>query len=321
MTVRNWLFSNHEKVQYISPDGVKYNLHDPTKKSLLMMAGWGLPAAEISETRGPFQHGTDSLTIRIPKREITLQIRHNGCDRREYWANRAGLINALRLNRTSVNNPSPGKLKWFRADGTIRQIDVFIASGPNFNPNHRGWDEHSYQDELRFVAHNPIIYDPAQQTASFDDLGCTIVEQLIFPFNFGGTSLEFGGTTCNALNTISFTYEGNWQEYPYIEVYGPANNFSITHIQTGLKIELEDYALAEGDKIIFDLRYGRKLVTLFSTGASLLGYISEDSDLGSFAIEPDPVVENGENGFSVSIDNGTGTTLVVFNYYNRYVGI
>lgn len=321
MSVRNWLVSNHEKIQYISPDGISYNLHDPAKKSIIQMEGWGMPAAEIAETRGPFQHGSDPLTIRMPKREIVMSIRHNGCNRNEYWGNREGLIDALRLNRTSLNNPSPGKLRWYRADGKIRQADVLILQGPKFNPSTSGWDEYNYTDELRFLAHNPILYDPRQVTESFDDLGCTIIEELVMPFSFGGGSVVFGGTTCNATNILSVNYMGNWQEYPTIELYGPADNFSITHGQTGLKIELEDYSVLAGDKVTFDLLYGRKFVTLFSTGENLLGYISEDSSLGSFAIEPDPVVAGGINDFTVSIDNGTGDTLVIFKYYNRFIAI
>lgn len=321
MTVKNWITSNNEKVVYISPDDRVYNLHDPAKKSILNMTGWGMPRAVIADTHGPFQHGTDPLTIRIPPRELSVTVRHNGCDRREYWSNRSGLINALRVNRTSLNNPSPGHLRWYMANGQIRQVDVFAIRGPDFDPNKSGWDEHSYQDEIRFMAHNPIIYDPSQVTDSFNDLGCTIIEELQFPITFGGVGILFGGSTCNAINTLTVNYEGNWQEYPFIEVYGPADNFSIDHVQTGLRLELENYSIAAGDKVTFDLRYGRKLVTLFSTDDSLLGYLSDDSDLGNFAIEPDPAVADGINDFSVSIDNGTGDTLVIFKYYNRYIGI
>lgn len=319
--IKNWITSNYEKLQYISPDDQVFNLHDPTKKAVIVMSGWGMPAAQIADTKGPFQHGTDPLTIRLPTREISMTFRYNGCTRDEFWDNRDRLINALRLNRTSLNNPSPGHLRWFRSNGTIRQIDVFVAKGPDFNQNRKGWDEHSTQDEITFIAHNPIIYDPAQATDVFTDLGCTIIQELQFPFSFDGSMLIFGGNICNAVNTITVNYVGNWQEYPFITVIGPADNFTIDHLQTGLRLKLENYSIAAGDSVVFDLRYGRKLVTLSSTGESLLGYISDDSSLGNFAIEPDPVVANGVNQFSVSIDNGTAETQTIFQYYSRYVAI
>lgn len=321
MAVKNWIVSNEEKIVYISPDGQTYNLHDPYKKSVINMSGWGLPSADIADSRGPFQHGTNPLSIRIPPRTVLVDIYHVGCHRDEYWSIRTGLINALRLNRTNVNNPSPGKLRWYRADGAIRQADVFIKKGPDFPQSTRGWDEFNTRDTLEFIAHNPILYNPNQVTESFGDLGCTILQTLQFPFSFSSENIIFGGTTCNAINNLDINYLGNWQEFPLIRVAGPANNFSITHSQTTLKIALSGYSIPGGDSVTFDLRYGRKTVVLNSTGASLLGYISSDSNLGSFAIEPDPVVEDGVNTFSVSIDDGTVDTQVVFQYYDRYIGI
>lgn len=321
MTIKNWVSSNYEKLVYISPDNQVFNLHAPDKKAVLSTSGWGMPPADIADTHGPFQHGTDPLTIRLPVREISVLFRYNGCSRREFWSNRAGLINALRLNRTSLNNPSPGHLRWYRADGQVRQVDVLVSKGPDFNPNSSGWDEFSTQDELRFIAHNPIIYNPTQKSSIFTGLGCTIIQQLQFPFSFDTSMLIFGGNVCNAVNTITVNYLGNWQEYPYITVIGPADNFTIDHLQTGLRLKLANYSIPNGDSVTFDLRYGRKVVNLNSTGASLLGYISNDSDLGNFAIEPDPIVTNGVNQFSVSIDNGTGATQTIFQYNDRYVAI
>lgn len=318
--VKNWLTSIDEKITYISPDGERYNLHDPARKSVLRMTGWGLPSAEIADSRGPFQHGSNPLTIRIPTRRVTLELYHVGCTRDEYWQNRIGLVDALRLNRTNVNNPTPGNLRWYRSDGQIRQLDVFITQGPEFDPE-TSRNSHAFRETLEFTAHNPIIYNPTQKLASFSGLGCTILQQLQFPFSFGASNIIFGGSSCNATNQRTISYLGNWQEFPRFEVIGPANNFRIDHDQTSAFISL-DYNIPAGDSVVFDLRYGRKTVTLGSNpNTSLLGFISTDSDLGTFAIEPDPIVSGGVNSFTVSIDDGTGATTVNFSYYDRYVGI
>lgn len=320
MTVRNWITSNHEKVQFITPDGVKYNFHDPAIKAVLSMSGWGLPQADIADVRGPFQHGTNPLTIRIPAREVNLNIRVNGCSRNEYWDKRYGLIEALRLNRTNLNDPSPGKLRWYRSNGTIRQLDVMIVRGPNYDPSRRGWDEHSFTEELVFRAHNPIIYDPSPISTIFDELQCSILQELVFPFAFDSDHIIFGGDICLAVNTLIVNYVGNWQEYPLITVTGPATNFVITHQQTGLKLSLVGYDIAATETVTFDLRYGRKTVTN-NFGDNLLGELSLDSNLGSFALEPDPVVDDGINTFTASVENSTVDTRITFDYYNRYVGI
>lgn len=321
MAVKNWTTSLREKVVYISPDGLIYNFHDPSGKALITMSNWGLPAAEIADARGPFQHGTNPLTIRMPPRRVPMEITHTGCSREEYWSNRIDLVNALRLNRTNVNNPTPGSLRWYRANGQIRQLDVFVVRGPEFPLGKDRWNEFSYQETLEFLAHNPIIYDPALKTSTFIDLGCTITDHLVFPFSFGQVDVLFGISTCNATNIRTVNYLGNWQEFPLITVTGPAKNFKITHTQTGLFIRFSDYTIPSGDSAIFDLRYGRKTVKLGSTGASLLGRISTDSDLGTFAIEPHPVVTNGVNTFEVSIDEGDGNTRVQFDYHDRFVGL
>ena len=322
MAVKNWITSNSEKVQFITPDGVVYNLHDPYSKSVLAMNGWGLPPAEIADVRGPFQHGTNPLTVRIPPRMVTLDIYHVGCNRDDYWTKRAGLVNALRHNRTNINNPTPGKLRWYRSDGSKRQLDVMIRKGPDFPEGTGSWNEFSYQDSLEFVAHNPIIYNPDQVTDSFDTLICGDLTQLTFPLIFNGVqTLIFGQSFCAATTQLTINYGGNWQEFPLITVYGPALNFRITHDQTGIFINLEDYQIPAGDSVVFDLRYGIKTVTLTSSGDSLLGYISQDSGLGTFAIEPDPITANGINTVSVYIEDGTAESAAVFQYYDRYIGI
>lgn len=318
MPVRNQIVSNYEKFVFISPDGIKYNLHDPLGKSVISGSGWGLPPADIADVRGPFQHGSNPLTIRIPPRDIRLQIRHIGCSRDEYWANRTDLINALRLNRTNVNDPEPGHLRWYRSDGQVRQADVMVIRGPEFGSSQRGWDEHSYTEELLFKCHNPILYDPTQVTTTFADLECSILQQVIFPFTFNSENLIFGGNICIDVNTLVVSYLGNWQEFPQIIVQGPADNFIITHQETGLKLSLAGYSIAATEIVTFDLRYGRKIITN-NFGDSLLGELTEDSNLGSFSLEPIPVVTS--NTFIASVENSTVNTRITFSYYDRYIGI
>lgn len=120
---------------------------------------------------------------------------------------------------------------------------------------------------------------------------------------------------------MNIDYAGTWEEFPIIIAIGPLTDFTITHDQTGLLVGLEDYALAAGDSIVISLLYNRKSVILSSTGESLLGYISSDSSLGRFAIQPDPIVANGYNTFSVDLAGSTSETSIIILYKNRYIGI
>lgn len=319
MTVRNWRRTLGEKIQFITPDGLKYELHDPPKRAIMEMNGWGIPEANISATQGPFQHGLTPLSIRLPHREITMTIRRNGCSRNDYWAIRRDLNNHLRLSRTNLNLPVPSHLRRYLSDGRIRQLDVMIASGPGYSEGGDTWDGFSFMEELTFIAHNPIIYYPVQRTASTSSLACTPTAQLQFPFAFGGSLLTFGTNICVGTDSLYVNYEGDWEEFPTITVTGPGDDFMIEHAQTGMKIML-DYSIAAGETITFDLTYNKKTI-INNFGVSLLGYLTEDSNLGAFSLQPDPIASNGLNTLDISIFNATTDTNVQVAYYDRYQGI
>lgn len=320
MTVKNW--RKHlafEKTIFITPDGEHYNLTDFGRHHVVQQEGWGLPNPTISTTSGPFQHGVNPTTIREDPRRITMTHLVSGADRDNLWQNRSDLVNALRLNRTDLNNPTPGSIRRYLSNGQIRQVDVMLVRGPVFDDNSR-WDQFSFSESLEFIAHNPIIYDPTQQSDSTSDLACTIQNQLIFPISFGGAGIIFGGSVCFAVASFDINYVGNWEEYPYIVITGPGSNVLIEHVQTGKKIQL-NYTIAAGEVVTFDLRYGVKLVTN-NFGDPLLGFVSTDfSDLATFAIQPDPIVTGGVNTIQVTVNDGTGDTSVALQYLNRYIGI
>lgn len=319
MTVKNWLTSLQEKVVYFAPDGKRYNLHDPSGRAVLSMNGWGMPQVDYAETRGPFQHGTTPLTVRLGAREIEVNIAYARCSRDEYWASRAALMDALRVSRTDVNNPSPGYLRWYRSDGTIRQVDVLIKSGPEF-PAGKGWNSFGFEDTLVFKAFDPIIYDPTQGSDYESGFGCTPEERLVFPFSFDYGHLAFGGSYCDVTKTATINYTGTWQSYPTIVLTGAMTDAIILHNQTGKKIEFKDYTLPSGRVVTIDLAYNSKTVTL-DDGSSLLAYISDDSALGDFAILPDPLVAGGVNTISIIAANADTNADATISWYVNYKGI
>lgn len=320
MVVRNWRTALKEKIVYISPDDKVYNLHDTDLQTLITMTGWGIPAVGKATTRGPFQHGSTPLTLRVPTRKVTMTIHNRSCDRNAYWASRTGLIEAIRYNRGGLDSPTPGHLRWYRSDGQIRQLDVILASGPDFTPLRPDWAEFSFQDVLVFEADNPIIYRPTKYNQTFFGFQCTPRVQLQFPFTFNYGNIVFTGSLCNSVTDIAVNYLGNWMEFPTITVTGPGRDFTIAHQELGWLLKLQDYVIASGEVVTFDLTYGRK--TIFNnSGTSLLRYLSSDSEIGLFSIQPDPIASNGVNDFSVSVNDGTTATSVVFGYYDRYIGI
>jgi hypothetical protein len=308
-----------EKIQYITPDGVVYDLHDPPDRFVLHYEGDGFAPMDFGTTSGPYQHGETVTEVRLRPRTIDMVVRQNGCDRDAYWAIRSLMNGILRPNRVDMNAPEPGVLRRVLSNGNIRDLDCFVSKGPVYTRSVDGWDEFSIHENLRFTGFNPVMYDPELLTDSVSDfLGIPVsVSNIIFPFSF---PFVFGTDYTVVTKVLNINYLGDWEEYPTIDITGPATNFEIRHQTLGDKISFEGYEIAAGQVVTIDLNYSRKTV-VDNSGVSWLGKVSDDSSLTSFRIEPDPVVPGGANAFEVSCILGDTNTRVDFYYKNRYVGI
>ncbi len=153
--------------QYISPDGKTYELHTASKHGRWVMQsqGWGMPEIEYITQRGTFQHGETVKDFFLRPRVIQLLINQSFCDRDGQWDGRAALLDAIRPNRQiTANGVTPGTLRRVLSDGSKRDLKVFIEQGPSFDPDPQGYREHSFKEVLRFIAHDPVIYDPDMQS-------------------------------------------------------------------------------------------------------------------------------------------------------------
>src|SRR4030042_827794 len=101
-----------ELIQFITSDGIKYNLHAPPKRAVVSIDGFGMPPFEMATSSGPFQHGESPESVRLQTRTVGITLRHQGCSRSEYWGVRGTLLDYMRTNRASVNAPVPGRLQW-----------------------------------------------------------------------------------------------------------------------------------------------------------------------------------------------------------------
>ncbi len=326
-----------EYVQYIAPDGGVYDFHTRgghVGRWVESVAGWGTPPIEYIRNRAPFQHGETVVDFFLRPRVIQLMIRQQYCNRDDWWTGRGDLLAEIRPNNAPLTgagfpytftfffdsgvplNPAPGRLRWIEADGTLRDLDVFILSGPIFTPHRpRQWDEWGFREMLRFIAYNPVVYDPAQQEVTFVQVSA---DELVFPITFDASNIIFDSSTLIITQTIR--YVGTWEEYPIITITGPLSNPIITNTTTNEKIQINRNILA-GEHVIIDLRFGFKTVEL-DDGTNIIGDVSTDSDLTSFHLEPDPGAVNGDN--VITATGGTavpGVTEVRLHYFTRYFGI
>lgn len=288
-----------------------YSFNDLGDRFEFSFTGLGMPPVDYITQRGPFQNGRSVLDYRLKPRVVQLTHRRTGGCREDYWDIRADLLNLLRMNRGS-SGLERGRLRRVLPDGSKRDLYVVIEQGPRFEPRDPGeWDEWAIFETLRFVAHDPIIFNPVQQTASW-----TISEtsELIFPITF---PILFGTAIIN--NSLDVTYNGTWLTYPTITITGPLYGPIIQNNSTDEEIVI-NYDLEVGDSLEIDLTYGNKTVT-DGSGVNRLGTVTPDSDLATFHIAPAPQVTGGVNEFTVIGSNADANTAVAITWYDKYIGI
>lgn len=299
--------------QFITPDGVIYNLDGITDRALIRSVdGQGMPPIEYQTQRGPQQHGETVIGYRLRPRILQMVYRRNGANRQDYWDNRSDLLDVLRPNRMTIGGrPKAGTLRKILPDQSLRDIDVVIEQGPDFQPSGDEWDEWSFQEALRLVAHDPTFYDP---TVSSLDVSTAANSDLVFPITF---PITFGSSIYSVSQNI--TYAGTWLAYPIITLTGPLLAFVLDNATTGEHLEII-HALADGESMEIDLRYGYKTVE-DNSGNNLIGSVSSDSDLGTFHIEADPLAAGGVNQLDFYFSGIGGNTTASLTFNPRYIGI
>lgn len=301
-------FKLNERLVYVQPGGTRYLLHAPPSRVVLSEEGFGTPPIEYIVDRAPFQHGDTVRDLLLQPRPVQLVVLQNFKSRSDYWNGRAAFLDAIRPNRV-MSFSQQGSLLYYLGNGTKRQLDVLLDSGPGFSPPQGGWREWSFTEAVRFTAHDPVWYNPSQKSVVFNSSGTSAA--FTFPITFPVTFASFGGQA-------NVAYLGTWLEYPTIVLVGPITGPLITNLETGDILNL-DYTIDAGRTVTITLR-GAKTI-LRDDGVNLLNYLTSDSDLATFSLQPDPTAPDGVNRITVSGTGTTGASTVTLLYYDRYFGI
>lgn len=303
-------------ISYItpSPESRVFELvtpHDPGRW-VISFSGFGTPPIEYITQRGPFQDGETVKDFFLRPRVVQLLIRHNFTNRDAWWDGRARLLDEIRPNRQSTATAVvPGTLRMILTDGSVRDLNVFISEGPRFEPRQSNqWDEWSFQEVLRFIAHNPIAFDPTQITFTF---AIVLDSDLVFPITF---PIEFGSGEVDVSSSINYT--GTWLSLPVVVITGPLEDVRIDNLTTGEKLELSAN-VAAGRTVTIDLTEGVKTVT-DDLGNNLIGTLTSDSDLATFHIAPSPEAPLGVNSMRLQGKHPSAATSVQIRYFTRFYG-
>lgn len=304
----------NERVIFIAQDGHRYPLTTTSgSRAVLSDEGTGMPPIEYITERGPYQDGESVDDFFLQPRIMQYVIRQNFCSRDAYWAGRAALLDALRPNR-GVS----GVIRKYLSNGAKRDFTVAILEGPKFEAqNPKEWQQWSFQEVIRFIAHNPVAFDPEQHDVEFIrtastgfpytfPFAFTIPSELEFPIEF---PIEFYGFDVE--HTIE--YAGNYKEYPQVVITGPVRDYAeIVNETTGKALKLQGYEIAAGETVTFDLTYGR--VRVFDAAGNNLSNYARESDLVEFCLEP------GDNLVHAVMYGAGAASKVNVTYHDRYIG-
>ncbi len=300
--------------KYIAPDGDEYSFDNAYDRFIWGRSGDGMPSITYRTERGPFQDGVTPLGFVLNPRIVQLIHRRNADCRSDYWDNRADIMNSLRPNRQPTSIFQGGVLRKERPDGSQRDLCVLIERGPDFRGSSGDeWDEWSIQEVIRFVAHDPLYFDPNE------NIGELLIDTI------DGDELEFPITFPISFSTSQFTpnnqitYNGTFASFPQILLFGPMESIVIGNVTTQEYLIL-DTIIASNRVVTINLLFGGKAI-VDDLGNNLIGSLNTASDLATFHLEPTPLAVNGVNDISVVAAGIDANTRVVFRWFDRYIGI
>lgn len=187
------------------------------------------------------------------------------------------LLRALNASR------GEGVLKAVLSDGsTTRYLACYVQEGPDFASEDRPvWGAHQFYI-VRFVARDPFLYNPTQQSMSTNFNGATAVTRYL-------------------------TNSGHVVTYPVLTITGAVEDAKITLDTTGEYVEL-DYSLGSGDHIDIDCQAG---TIKLNDVTDMIGYLTKPSTLFDLPV--------GAQTLTLTATAGTGAFAVT--WYDRYLGL
>ncbi len=270
---------------------------------------FGAPPTTYITRKGYKQHGVTEVDFTLEPRTITLLLwRAPACNRNEYWQFRQDLHEFFRPNRTG-----PMTYTLIRPNGSKRQLIVRAQPGLTLPANQMDDNNWDINEELEFIAHDPVWYDPTaivnNLTGAKDQTG--LIFPITFPITFGAEGLIF---------SQSLPYLGTWEEKPTLRLEGPYNSAEVRNDTTGVILYLSK-PLPTGAIRLVNLRQSPPNVT-DAAGVSKNDELGPASNLVDWKLEPDPVAPGGVNTITAVYYGGlAGTSKFRLTYYTRYFAI
>lgn len=286
--------------------GTAYSISDGVRCQHLGHDGVGMLPSHRLRQRGAMQHGVTDLGFWADPRTVSLVLLVEGTSLSDMWTRRATLLNLFKPSDSGIS------LRFTLDNGDVRQLDCHHAGGLTMGS----------QDKMRYTqkvgvmlsAADPSFYDPTGESRTFALGGGTAAFEI--PMEI---PLAIGVSVLDQVTVID--YDGSWLTYPYrIRIVGPITDAVITNEATDEKLDFTGTTIAAGDYYDIDCRYAQKTV-VDDEGANKIADLTNDSDLATWHLAPNPEVADGQNSVRVEGTAVTAATTVYIQWFNRYVGI
>lgn len=298
--------------EYETPDGLIYEFTDGADGRGLIfgLSNMGAPPVQYQTYTAPNQHGETVTGYQVRPRTVQLLHRRNGQSRYDYWDIRDEFLDFLRVNRQAAGEIRPGIFRKIRPDGSIRELLVYPAAGPDMRRSGGNWDEWSLEENVRWTA-----YDPFWRDASLNEVVASSVmtPNLVFPITF---PIEFGSGVLDWVQNV--TYPGTWLARPSFLINGPSTTAIISNLTTGEEIEIA-YTITIGQTLTVVL--DGQILVYDTTGTSRIGTVTPESDLAYWHLAPDPEAAGGVNTIRVKLaGSNPAVSDVTISWYDKYWG-
>jgi hypothetical protein len=260
------------------------------------MTGHGLPPATFAAQQTPTIHGSSHLGFRIENREIVIGIALGPAY--------ASLSNCAETARRRGPYPTlnllAGPLTLRRTDrwqGVLELRNCWYAGGME------GDSENLFENKEFFatllICRDPVFYDTEARSLS-----------MVYA-NFDH------GPDYSTVTLEPHTY-GDWYAFPTLAILGPCTSFNLQSITTGQRLRFTK-EIAGGE--IVTIETNPHVVTATSNLAGDVElYIPPSDDFGGFRLDPNPLVAEGVNEWTLSVSGIDANSLFTFAWEDRYQG-
>jgi hypothetical protein len=282
-----------------------YQVHEIAgERWATLLGGFGMPPVSHVTQRSPRQDGDTLLDVRLEPRTVVVGIVNQQATRAAYWTERRALLAMLKrfanLRLRFVN------------DTESFDLDVVYEAGAELSTE-ESIGLRDFSAAVQLVAHEPVWYatTPTSLVVGVPAMGDAGVMPWVLPITFGVSSIN---------TDILVPYAGTWKAYPQVDVRGPITNPVITNNATDETLTIET-DIPDDEVVRIDLATNVKTVRNVTTDTNWMQYLSDDSDLATWHLAPDPEAEGGDNALHFQGTNGGINTAITLRWHDRHIGL